>query len=87
MIVPLLRPFIALAVFFSLASAFADLANVWMLTGSRIVFPLLGTTSYWLAIHSGRVAEGAAWSLSVVPFLAAALLLLFRWFDRDEAAA
>ncbi len=86
-IVPLLWPFIALAVFFSLTSAFADLANVWMLTGGRIVFPLLGTTAYRLGIHSGRVAEAAAWSLSLVPFLAAALLVLFGWFDRDEAPA
>src|SRR5213594_1255442 len=33
--VPLLLPFLALAVFLSLTTAFADLANVWMLTAGR----------------------------------------------------
>lgn len=79
---PLLRPFLALAVFLSFTTAFADLANVWMLTGGRIVFPVIGTYAYWLGIRNGEFAEAAAWSLSLVPLLALALLLLFRWFDR-----
>ena len=78
---PLLRPYMALAVFLSFTTAFADLANVWMLTGGRIVFPVLGTYAYWLGIKDGRLAEAAAYSLSLVPLLAAALVLLFRWFD------
>ena len=45
---PLLRPFLALAVFLSFTTAFADLANVWMLTGGRIIFPVIGTYAYWL---------------------------------------
>lgn len=61
---PLLRPFMALAVFLSFTTAFADLANVWMLTGGRAVFPLTGTYAYWLGIYSGQFAEAAAWSLS-----------------------
>jgi len=79
---PLLRPFLALAVFLSFTSAFADLANVWMLTGGRIVFPVVGTYAYWLGIRSARFGESAAWSLSQVPLLLLALALLFRWFDR-----
>jgi multiple sugar transport system permease protein len=79
---PLLRPFLALAVFLSFTSAFADLANVWMLTGGRIVFPVVGTYAYWLGIRNGRLAEAAAWSLSLVPVLLLALVVLFRWFDR-----
>src|SRR4029453_6943315 len=39
---PLLKPFLALALFLSLTSAFADLANVWMLTAGRILFPRIG---------------------------------------------
>jgi multiple sugar transport system permease protein len=85
---PLLRPFMALAVFLSFTTAFADLANVWMLTGGRIVFPVLGTYAYWLGIHHGELAAAAAWSLSLVPLLALALIMLFRWFDpREERAA
>jgi ABC-type sugar transport system permease subunit len=79
---PLLRPFMALAIFLSFTTAFADLANVWMLTGGRIVFPVIGTYAYWLGIRNGQFAEAAAWSLSLVPLLALALLVLFRWFDR-----
>ena len=41
--VPLLRPYLALAAFLSFTTAFADLANVWMLTGGRVVFPVIGT--------------------------------------------
>lgn len=81
---PLLRPYMALAVFLSFTTAFADLANVWMLTGGRIVFPVLGTQAYWLGIKAGQFAEGAARSLSLVPLLVLAMLLLFHWFDRRE---
>jgi len=81
---PLLRPYMALAVFLSFTTAFADLANVWMLTGGRVVFPGLGTQAYWLGIKAGRFAEGAARSLSLVPVLVPAVLLLFHWFDRRE---
>jgi ABC-type sugar transport system permease subunit len=82
---PLLRPFLALAVFLSVTSAFADLANVWMLTGGRVVFPVVGTYAYWLGIHDGQLGQGAAWSLSLVPLLLVPLLALFRAFDaRDE---
>lgn len=86
--VPLLKPYLALAVFLSFTTAFADLANVWMLTGGRIIFPVLGTQAYWLGIRNGQFAEAAARSLSLVPLLALALVVLFRWFDppREEAA-
>jgi len=79
--VPLLRPYLALAVFLSFTTAFADLANVWMLTGGRSIYPVLGTYAYWLGIRDGRFAEAAAYSLSLVPLLLFALWALFRWFD------
>ncbi len=78
---PLLRPYMALAVFLSFTTAFADLANVWMLTGGRVIFPVLGTQAYWLGIRDGQFAEAAVRSLSLVPLLVLALMLLFRWFD------
>jgi raffinose/stachyose/melibiose transport system permease protein len=84
--VPLLRPFVALAVFLSLTTAFADLANVWMLTGGRIVFPVVGTQAYWLAIKGGQFGPASALALMLVPFLLAVLALLFRAFDPPEEA-
>jgi multiple sugar transport system permease protein len=85
---PLLRPYMALAVFLSFTTAFADLGNVWMLTGGRIIFPVIGTQAYWLGIRAGQLADAAARSLALVPLLAVALVFLFRWFDApaEEAA-
>jgi multiple sugar transport system permease protein len=86
--VPLLRPFLALAVFLSLTTAFADLANVWLLTAGRVVFPVIGTEAYWLAIKGGQFGPASAMSLTLVPFLLAVLALLFRAFDPpDEVRA
>ena len=85
--VPLLKPFLALGVFLSLTSAFADLANVWMLTAGRLIFPVVGTHAYWLAINAGQFGPASALSLTLVPFLLLALLVLFRLFDPPEREA
>lgn len=82
--VPLLKPFLALAVFLSLTTAFVDLANVWMLTGGRISFPVIGTHAYWLAIRSGQFGPASALSLMLVPMLLVVLFVLFRMFDPPE---
>jgi len=82
--VPLLKPLLALGVFLSLTTAFADLANVWMLTAGRIVFPVIGTHAYWLAIKAGQFGPASALSLTLVPFLLGVLLVLFRIFDPVE---
>ena len=85
--VPLLKPFLALAAFLSLTTAFADLANVWMLTAGRIVFPVIGTHAYWLAVKVGQFGSASALSLTLVPFLLAVLLVLFRMFDPPQREA
>ncbi len=82
--VPLLKPFLALALFLSLTTAFADLANVWKLTGGRIIFPVIGTHAYWLAIRAGQIGPGSALSLMLVPPLVAVLFVLFRLFDPPD---
>ena len=82
--VPLLKPFLALAVFLSVTMGFADLANVWLLTGGRIAFPVIGTHAYWLAIKGGQFGPASALSLTLVPFLLGALLILFRMFDAPD---
>ena len=81
---PLLKPFLALGVFLSLMTGFTDLANVWMLTAGRIIFPVLGTQAYWLAIEAGEFGPGSALSLLLVPFMLVALLVLFRLFDPPD---
>ena len=84
--VPLLRPFLALAIFLSLTTAFADLANVWLLTAGRVVFPVIGTQAYWLAIKGGQFGPASALSLMLAPFLLIVLALLFRVFDPPAEA-
>jgi multiple sugar transport system permease protein len=84
---PLLKPFLALAVFLSLTSAFGDLANVWMLTAGRIVFPVIGTRAYWLVVQTGQYGPGSALALTMVPLLLVTLLVLFRIFDPAERSA
>src|SRR5262249_11184185 len=86
--VPLLKPFLALAAFLSLTTAFADLANVWMLTAGRIVFPIVGTHAYWLATKAGQYGLASALSLTLVPCVLAFVTVLFRLFDppRPETA-
>ena len=64
-----------------LAFGTVDTWLMWMLTGGRIIFPVIGTYAYWLGIRDGQLALAAAYSLSLVPLLALALVLLFRWFD------
>jgi multiple sugar transport system permease protein len=81
---PLLKPFLALGIFLSLTSAFADLANVWMLTAGRIVFPVTATHAYWLVVTGGQYGPGSALSLMLVPVLTVVLLVLFRLFDTPE---
>jgi multiple sugar transport system permease protein len=85
--VPLLRPFLALAVFLSLTTGLADLANVWMLTGGRIVFPVIGTQAYGLAVRAGQFGQAAALSLTMVPPFGLALWGLFRLFDPPPEAS
>ncbi len=82
--VPLLRPFLALAVFLSLTSAVADLGNVWLQTGSRDVYPIVWTHAWRSAIFAGQWGQGSALSLILVPALAAILLACFRLFEPLE---
>src|SRR4029453_6686295 len=84
---PRLKPVPPLAVFLALATAFADLANVWMLTAGRIVYPVIGTHAYWLAIHGGQFGPASALSLPLAPFLIPLPFLLFRLFFPPYAEA
>ena len=65
--VPLLKPFLALAAFLSLTSAFADLANVWMLTarphrvpGDRHARLLAGRQGRSVRVRLGAVLDAGS---------------------------
>jgi hypothetical protein len=55
-----------------------------MLTGGRVVFPVLGTEAYWLGVQAGQLGPAAALSLTLVPPLALVLWALFRLVDPPE---
>jgi ABC-type sugar transport system permease subunit len=82
--VPLLRPFLALAAFLALASAVADLGNVYMLSGLRITYPIVWTQAFHLAIIGGQWGKAAALSLILVPVFALILLVCYRLFEPLE---
>ena len=84
--VPVLRPFLALALFLSLTGAFWDLTNVWSLTGGRVAFPVITTQAYWLAVFGAQFGPAAALSLTLVPPLLVVLIVLFRLFDAPVRA-
>jgi ABC-type sugar transport system permease subunit len=55
-----------------------------MLTAGRIVFPVIGTHAYFLAVKIGQFGLASALALTMVPLLLVVLLVLFRLFDRAE---
>jgi len=85
--VPLLRPFLALAIFLSLVSAVVDLGNVFELSGYRDVYPVVWTLADHLAITGGQWGRAAALSLILLPVLILILCICYRLFDPLEGDA
>jgi len=83
-IVPLLRPFLALAAFLSLTSAVGDLGNVWSMTGGRVVYPIVWTQAIHYATFGGQWGKALALSLISLPVLLLILLACFRLFEPLE---
>ncbi len=85
-IVPLLRPFLALAAFLSLTSAVGDLGNVWAMTGGRVVYPIIWTQSLHLALFGGQWGKAFALALLPLPVLLAILAVCFWLLEPLEEA-
>jgi ABC-type sugar transport system permease subunit len=83
-VVPLLRPFLALATFLSLISAVVDLGNVWEVSGFRNVYPIVWTQAFHLAIIGGQWGKAAALSLILMPVLIFILFICYRAFEPLE---
>lgn len=85
--VPVLRPFLALAVFLSFVTAVTDLGNVWMQSGQRIVYPVVWTQAMQDALNGGAWGRGLAASLILLPVLALVLGVCYRLFEPLEDAS
>jgi ABC-type sugar transport system permease subunit len=81
---PLLRPFMALAVFLSLVTSIADLGDVWLLTGHRALFPMVWTDALQRALVYGWWGQASAEVLILLPVLALILAVCFRILEPLE---
>ena len=77
---PLLTPIIAVVMTFSILFTFTDFQLIWVLTrgGPVNATHLMATLSYQWGILGGKLGEGAAVAVAMIPFLLACILI--SWF-------
>lgn len=81
---PMVRKFLVLAMLLSLVLSFIDYSNVYIQTGGRITWPLLGTFAYQTTFLHGDTSLGAAITVAQLPAWLAVLWLGFRLFEREK---
>ena len=81
---PLLTPIVAVVMTFSVLFTFTDFQLVYAITrgGPLNATHLMATLSFQRAIAGGQLAEGAAISTMMIPFLVAAILFSFFGLQR-----
>jgi multiple sugar transport system permease protein len=81
---PLLTPIVAVVMTFSVLFTFTDFQLVYAITrgGPINATHLMATLSFQRAIAGGQLAEGAAISTMMIPFLVAAILFSFFGLQR-----
>ncbi len=77
---PLLTPIIAVVMTFSVLFTFTDFQLIWVLTrgGPVDATHLMATLSYQWGILGGKLGEGAAVAVAMIPFLLACIMI--SWF-------
>jgi len=85
-IVPMILPIMMVALLFGLVFTFTDMSIVYLLTrgGPTNSTQVLGSLAFQVGILSGDVAQGAAISLYLFPFLLISCFLLLRFLRRRE---
>ncbi len=83
---PMVRKFLVLGLLLSLVISFIDYSNIYIQTGGRIVWPLVGTFAYRTSFFDGNTALGAAITLAQLPAWLAVLWIGFRLFERESRA-
>src|SRR6266851_7572181 len=82
-ILPGARRFLVLAVLLTLILSFLDYISMYVQTGGRITWPLIGTLAYQMTFFEGQAAVGAATALLQLPVWIGVLWLGFRLFERE----
>jgi len=85
--VPLLMPVLTIVLLFSIIQTFADFQIVQVLTrgGPTDSTHLFATLAYQIGMQGGRLGQGAAVSLFMLPFLGL-LVIAQLWYTRRNAA-
>jgi multiple sugar transport system permease protein len=83
-LLPMLRRMLVLAMLLSLVISFIDYTSIYLQTGGRITWPLIGTLAYQASFQNGETALGATHTLAQLPFWAVVLWLGFRLFERES---
>src|SRR5438270_10172073 len=86
--VPLLMPVLTIVMLFSIIQTFADFQIVQVLTrgGPADSTHLFATLAFQIGMQGGRLGQGAAVSLFMLPFLGL-LVIAQLWYTRRNAAA
>jgi multiple sugar transport system permease protein len=82
-VLPAARRFLVLALLLSLILSFLDYISMYVQTGGRITWPLIGTFAYQMSFLSDKAALGAAATLLQLPVWLAVLWFGFRLFERE----
>jgi multiple sugar transport system permease protein len=83
---PLLTPIIAVVMTFSVLFTFTDFQLIYVITrgGPMNATHLMATLAFQRAIPGGQLAEGAAISTAMIPFLLAAILFSYFGLQRRK---
>jgi multiple sugar transport system permease protein len=81
--VPLNRRFLLLGALVAVVISYLDFVSVYVETGGRITFPIVGTQAYMQGIFIGRVGYSAALTLTQLPVAILLAWLGLRWVERS----
>jgi multiple sugar transport system permease protein len=81
--VPLNRRFLLLGGLVAVVISYLDFVSVYLETGGRITFPIVGTQAYMQGIFIGRVGYAAALTVTQLPIAILLAWLGLRWVERS----
>jgi len=80
--VPLNRRFLLLGALVAVVISYLDFVSIYVETGGRVTFPLIGTQAYMEGIFGGRVGYSAALTVTQLPIAVLLAWLGLRWIER-----
>jgi multiple sugar transport system permease protein len=80
--VPLNRRFLLLGLLVAVVISYMDFVSVYIETGGRITFPIVGTLAYQQMFYRGQTGYASALTVTQLPIAFALAWLGLRWLDR-----